>query len=133
MVTRLEHIPSGYKGAHATTVTHYSCAPPNPPRPRPTCTDWGGGGCADPDALSGPLLEPAEMPSGCRAEQWARLVALRDARVSLETDTAQLTNTVQLLSDQLEVLQEEEARLVAQLESTEKVHCYMARASSLPS
>ena len=63
------------------------------------------------------------MPRFCKPEHWARLLALRDARVSLESDAAQLGNTVQLLSDQLLVLQDEQACLVSQLEAAEQVQC----------
>ncbi len=78
---------------------------------------------ADPEALSGALLGSEDMPRLCKPEHWARLVALRDARVSLESDAAQLGNTVQLLSDQLVVLQDEQACLVSQLEAAEQVQC----------
>ncbi len=78
---------------------------------------------ADPEALSGAPLGSEDMPRLCKPEHWARLVALRDARVSLESDAAQLGNTVQLLSDQLVVLQDEQACLVSQLEAAEQVHC----------
>lgn len=67
------------------------------------------------------MLTAEDMPGMCKPEQWARLVALRDAKISLETDTAQLRNTVQLLTDQLEVLQEEEALLEAELTAAEQV------------
>ena len=77
----------------------------------------------DPEALSGTMLSVEDMPSMCKPELWARLIALRDAKVSLETDTAQLHNTVQLLADQLEVLQEEEALLQAELTAAEQVMC----------
>ena len=63
------------------------------------------------------------MPSLCRPEVWARLIALRDAKISLETDTAQLHNTMQLLTDQLQVLQEEEALLTTELTAAEQVLC----------
>ena len=61
------------------------------------------------------------MPLGCKAEQWSRAVALRDARASVERDTVQLTNWVQVLSDQLEVLQEEEQHLVSTQASVQQV------------
>lgn len=67
------------------------------------------------------MLTAEDMPGMCRPEQWARLIALRDAKVSLETDTAQLKNTVQLLTDQLAVLQEEEALLEAKITAAEQV------------
>ncbi len=70
------------------------------------------------------------MPRLCKPEHWARLVALRDARVSLESDAAQLGNTVQLLSDQLVVLQDEQACLVSQLEAAEQVQRCCVRLSS---
>lgn len=63
------------------------------------------------------------MPSVCTPQLWARLIALRDAKISLETDTAQLHNTVQLLTDQLQVLQEEEALLTTELTAAEQVLC----------
>lgn len=77
----------------------------------------------DPEALSGALLSSEDMPSVCKPEVWARLIALRDAKISLETDTAQLHNTVQLLTDQLQVLQEEEALLATELTAAEQVLC----------
>lgn len=61
------------------------------------------------------------MPQGCKAEHWARAVALRDARASVERDIVQLTNWVQLLSDQLIVLQEEEQHLVSVQASAQQV------------
>ena len=67
------------------------------------------------------MLTVEDMPGMCKPEQWARLIALRDAKVSLETDTTQLKNTVQLLTDQLEVLQEEQAVLEAELTEAEQV------------
>ncbi|KAL3139282.1 Cilia- and flagella-associated protein 43 [Trebouxia sp. C0009 RCD-2024] len=76
----------------------------------------------DPEALSGALLSSEDMPSVCKPEVWARLIALRDAKISLETDTAQLHNTVQLLTDQLQVLQEEEALLATELTAAEQAH-----------
>lgn len=79
--------------------------------------------CADPSALSGALLGSEDMPRLCKPEHWARLLALRDARLSLDSDAAQLGNTVQLLSDQLVVLQDEQACLVSQLEAAEQVQC----------
>ncbi len=78
---------------------------------------------ADPQALSGDLLGIEDMPRLCKPEHWARLLALRDARLSLESDAAQLGNSVQLLSDQLVVLQDEQACLVSQLEAAEQVQC----------
>ncbi|DBA69301.1 TPA: Cilia- and flagella-associated protein 43 [Trebouxia sp. C0005] len=75
----------------------------------------------DPSALSGALLGSEDMPRLCKPEHWARLLALRDARLSLDSDAAQLGNTVQLLSDQLVVLQDEQACLVSQLEAAEQV------------
>lgn len=67
------------------------------------------------------MLSGEDMPSMCKPELWARLIALRDAKISLETDTAQLHNTAQLLTDQLQVLQEEEALLAAELTAAEQV------------
>ena len=67
------------------------------------------------------MLTAEDMPTICKPEHWARLIALRDAKVSLETDAAQLSNTVQLLADQLEVLQAEEACLAAQLTAAQQV------------
>lgn len=81
--------------------------------------------CTDPGALSGAMLTVEDMPSMCKPEQWARLIALRDAKVSLETDTAQLKNTSQLLTDQLEVLQDEQALLEAELTVAEQVLCIL--------
>lgn len=78
---------------------------------------------ADPQALSGDLLGIEDMPRLCKPEHWARLLALRDPRLSLESDAAQLGNSVQLLSDQLVVLQDEQACLVSQLEAAEQVQC----------
>ncbi|KAL3160747.1 hypothetical protein ABBQ32_010656 [Trebouxia sp. C0010 RCD-2024] len=76
----------------------------------------------DPEALSGALLSNEDMPSVCTPQLWARLIALRDAKISLETDTAQLHNTVQLLTDQLQVLQEEEALLTTELTAAEQAN-----------
>lgn len=67
------------------------------------------------------MLTVEDTPSMCKPEQWARLIALRDAKVSLETDTAQLKNTAQLLTDQLEALQDEQALLEAELTAIEQV------------
>lgn len=77
--------------------------------------------CADPSTGVGPALSPSEMPLGCKAEQWSRAVALRDARASIERDTVQLTNWVQLLTDQLEVLQQEEQHLISSQASVQQV------------
>ena len=63
----------------------------------------------------------ADMPQGCKPEAWARLLALRDARISLEKDAAQLANTVQLLADQLDVLQQEAFSLLSNLAAAEQV------------
>ena len=78
-------------------------------------------GIVDSDAAVGPMLSSGDMPPGCKPDHWARLVALRDARLSLEVDAQQLTNTAQLLSAQLDVLQEEESGLVAKLGEAEQV------------
>ena len=67
------------------------------------------------------MLAVEDMPSICKAEHWVRLIALRDAKISLETDTAQLQNTVLLLTDQLQVLQEEQAVLDAEHTAAEQV------------
>ena len=67
------------------------------------------------------MLGPEDMPQGCKSDHCARLVALRDAKVSLEKDAAQLTNTAQLLADQLSVLQEEESNLLSELASAQQV------------
>lgn len=88
---------------------------------RVSCALTWGACRTDPGALSGPMLTAEDMPGICKSEQWARLIALRDAKISLETDTAQLNNTVQLLGDQLEVLQEEQALLEAELTAAEQV------------
>lgn len=61
------------------------------------------------------------MPRGCKSETWTRAVALRDARASVEHDMVQLSNWVQLLSDQLEVLQKEEEHLTSIHTSAQQV------------
>lgn len=66
------------------------------------------------------------MPSVCKGEQWARLVALRDARLSLDADTARLAHTAQLLSNQLVLLQDEEMGLLSELATAEQVPAYSA-------
>lgn len=82
-------------------------------------TSWVGP--ADPSTGTELPLGPADMPRGCKPEQWTRAVALRDARASIEHDTVQLTNWVQLLSDQLLVLQQEEQHLTASQKAAEQV------------
>ena len=61
------------------------------------------------------------MPRGCKSEHWNRAVALREARASIERDMVQLTNWVQLLTDQLEILQEEEQHLASIHSSAQQV------------
>ena len=61
------------------------------------------------------------MPRGCKSEHWNRAIALREARASIERDMVQLTNWVQLLTDQLEILQQEEQHLTSIHTSAQQV------------